>query len=210
MPKPKPWQRAGKSACLNCPDCGALLSAPAAKFHECQDPVPASEPKHGARLIGRRQVIATRGGLADDGELIQLYVVAVPGEDHYPSRARQSAAILGGGFRYRRVPAGWHKQPSGQTGGWVRNHEKTGRPVGRPKIEKLDEFAHLTLRQEFAGHLNGYSLETVQAVLSRGRAAAAVVTLVSNGRRRAAIATAIGVHRKTVDRLFQRGQNTQA
>jgi hypothetical protein len=159
---------------------------------------------HPGSLIGRRQVVTTRGGLADDGELIQLYVVAVPGEDQYPSRARQSAAILGGGFRYGRVSPGWHKQPSGQTGGWVRNHEKTGRPVGRPKIEKLDEFAHLTLRQEFASHLNGYSLETVQAVLSRGRprkedadvhdqAAAAVVTLVSNGRRRAAIATAIGV-----------------
>lgn len=49
----------------------------------------------------------------------------------------------------------------------MRGHEKTGKPVGRPKFKELSEFGRLTLRQEFAGRLNGYSLETVQAVLSR-------------------------------------------
>ena len=40
------------------------------------------------------------------------------------------------------------------------------------------------------------------------QAGRAVVTLVTEGRRRLAIAEAIGVQRKSVDRLFQRGQNT--
>jgi hypothetical protein len=214
MPKPQ-W--------LNCHDCGALLRSDAAKFHDCEDHRRAQSNGRtfpGA-FIRSRSVITTRDGFADDGQLIRLEVVSVPSENEHPSRGRQNAATLGGSYRYRRVAPGWHKQPSGQSAGWVRGHEKTGKPVGRPKFKELSEFGRLTLRQEFAGHLNGYSLEKVQAVLSRGRpreedapvhdqAAAAVVTLVSIGRRRAALAHAIGVNRRTVDRLFQRGQNTQA
>jgi hypothetical protein len=213
MPE-KPWWRAGKAACLNCPDCGALVNAAAAKFHDCEDHRKAraetTTRRDGGAFVGHRTVIATRDGFTDDGQIVRLSVVAVPGEDQYPSRSRQNAATLGGSYRYRRVASGWHKQPSGQSGGWVRSHEKTGKPVGRPKFKGLSEFGRLTLRQEFAGQLNGYSLEKVQAVLSRrgkpreqdrpvlDQAGKAVVTLVSEGRRRAALAEAIGVQRKTV------------
>jgi hypothetical protein len=222
MPE-KPWWRAGKAACLNCPDCGALVNAAAAKFHDCEDHrrrAATTARRDSGAFVGHRTVIATRDGFTDDGQIVRLSVVAVPGEEQYPSRSRQNAATLGGSSRYRRVAPGWHKQPSGQSGGWVRSHEKTGKPVGRPKFNELSEFGRLTLRQEFAGQLNGYSLEKVQAVLSRHgkpreqdrpvleQAGRAVVTLVSEGRRRAALAEAIGVHRKTVDRLFQRGHHT--
>jgi hypothetical protein len=36
-----------------------------------------------------------------------------------------------------------------------------------PKIKKMSEFARLTLKQEFAGELNGYSLEQAEPLLAR-------------------------------------------
>jgi hypothetical protein len=147
------------------------------------------------------------------------YVVVDLKASPYSSRERQRAAILGYGYRYKGVAPGWHRQRSGQSGCWKRSHEATGRPVGRPRFGELREFGRLTLRGEFAGLLNGYSIEDVHAVLRRRgkprsedlplleQAATAVVTLVDGGRRRAALAEAIGIQRKSVDRLFRRGQS---
>jgi len=122
MPE-KLWRRAGKAACLNCPDCGALVNAAAAKFHDCDDHRKAraetTKRNDGGAFVSHHNVIATRDGFTDDGQIVRLSVVAVPGEDQYPSRSRQNAATLGGSYRYRRVAPGWHKQPSGQSGGFL-------------------------------------------------------------------------------------------
>jgi len=84
MPE-KPWRRAGKAAYLNCPDCGALVNAAAAKFHDCEDHRKAraetTTRRDGGAFVGHRNVIATRDGFTDDGQIVRLSVVAVPGED---------------------------------------------------------------------------------------------------------------------------------
>jgi hypothetical protein len=104
MPE-KPWRRAGKAACLNCPDCGALVNAAAAKFHDCDDHrrlVETTTRRNGGAFVGHRTVIATRDCFTDDGEIVRLSVVAVPGENQYPSRSRQNAGTLGGRRPYGR------------------------------------------------------------------------------------------------------------